>query len=456
MAFFTRLILVILCALMFVVNRRYKFAILVLSTICFCFVVLPYIPFGGGKYVLSNCFIISELPFIVRHLRNIKKSIIWKVLVIVLISIIIQIINSPHYNDSLTNVVRIFLMDFFAKYLALGYAFVCIVSERDLRPTMKVSFYGLLILTAFGILNYVTGVADFINALGAGMKTNDVTELLGEKFTYSDRFRVQAMFFNPFDYGYICIVLTILVGGGYLYGLISKTRLYIVIACCVFGIFTCGCRTVIVCALLAYVTYLLFGERLKKRAQYFLLICIIGLISYSTIPYVKDKVDSTLTAFETDADYGGSSIEMRAIQYATVLKYVDGYEMFGRGKGFFQIDLGWEYGKRGLKDEDLWGLEGVFMGLILESGIVGVTLYLLIYYILFYYSYKYRRVDRRQASLSLALLIAYFSFANMTGELQSVFPTLLVAGSFLSILYNKDRYIRIMKLQEKLQANSNA
>ncbi len=455
MALVARLILFVLCALMFVVNRRYKFALLILSTICFSFVVLPFIPFGGGKYVLSECFIMSELPFIIRHLRNIRSSIIWKVLVVVLIFIIICIVTSPHYNSDVNNMLRILITDFIAKYLALAYAFICIAREKDLEPALKVSFYGLLVLTIFGVLNYISKSAIFINENGSGIETNDITELLGDKFIYSDRFRVQSMFINPFDYGYICIVLAILHVWGYLKGQLSKSRFNISMACCIFGIVTCGCRTVIICALLSYMVFLLLGERMKKRVQYFLLICTIGLISYSNIPYVKDKVDSTLTAFDMESDYGGSSIEMRTLQYATVLKYIDGYEWFGRGKDFFQIDLGFSEGKSGLVDRDLYGLEGVLMKLLLESGYVGVALYILIYCILFYYSYKYRKVDRQQASLSISLLVAYLSFANMTGELQSVFPTLLVLGALLSILYNKERYLQIMKSQDKLVTNNN-
>ncbi len=441
MAFIARLILVILCALMFVVSRRYKFAILILSTICFGFVVLPFVPFGGGKYVLSECFIVSEFPFIIRHLRNLRKSIIWKVCVIVFISIVVQIVNSPHYNSDVTNILRIVIIEFIAKYLALGYAFVCIANERDLRTTIKVSFYGLLVLTLFAFINYITGSADFINELGKGFAFNDVYEALGYTYTYSDRFRVQAMFFNPFDYGYICVVLAILLGGGgYLCGLLSKTRFYISIVCCLFGIFTCGCRTLMVCSFLALVSYLLFGVKLRKRVQYLLCLFVVCVMAYSSIPYVRDKVDSTLTVFETESDYEGSSIEKRTIQYATVLKYVEGHLWFGRGRDFFQIELGWQYGQSGRQDEDLLGLEGVFLQLLLESGIVGTILYLMVYGILFYYSYKYLKIDRQQASLALALLVAYFSFANMTGELQSVFPTLLVLGSFLSILNKKEKY----------------
>ncbi len=439
MALIAQLILLVLCALMFVVNRRYKFAILILSTICFSFIVLTFIPFGGARYVLSECFILSEIPFIVTHLRNLRKSIIWKVLVVALIAIIIQMATSPHYNSDVQNMIRMLIMDFIAKYLVLAYAFICIAVDKDLRPALKVSFYGLLVLTIFGVLNYISGSAIFINEIGSRMETNDITELLGDKFTYSDRFRVQAMFMNPFDYGYICIVLAIFHGWGYVKGHLSKFCFYTSMVCCIFGIVTCGCRTVIICALLAYVVYLLLGENLKKRSQYFLSICIIGLISYSTIPYVKDRVDLTLSVFETESDYGGSSVDMRTLQYATVLKYIDGYELFGRGKDFFQIDLGFSEGRAGLVDIDLHGLEGVIMVKLLEGGVVGVILYLVIFITLLFYIWKYRRVDRQLFALSFALCVAYFSFANMTGELLSVFPTLLVLGGFLSILYNKEK-----------------
>lgn len=100
------------------------------------------------------------------------------------------------------------------KYFAIFYAFISIISANSMKPMLKISFYGLLILTFFGLLNLVTMRASFIDAVGAHMVVADNMQDLGGKFTYSDRFRVQALFFNPFNYGYICILLMLLQSWG--------------------------------------------------------------------------------------------------------------------------------------------------------------------------------------------------------------------------------------------------
>ena len=64
---------------------------------------------------------------------------------------------------------------------------------------------------------------------------------------------------------------------------------------------------------------------------------------------------------------------MRIVQFTAVLYHIKDHLLFGRGKDFFSIDLG--FGEEGIKtliDKDLLGLESVLMNLLLERGIVGV------------------------------------------------------------------------------------
>ena len=105
----------------------------------------------------------------------------------------------------------------------------------------------VLSITLFALFNYVAKSAFFVNEMYRGMALTDVMQDTGNKFTYSERFRVQAMFFNPFDYGYICILLLLFNWYGYIKSFISKKRFYMIIGCCLYGIITCGCRTIMLC-----------------------------------------------------------------------------------------------------------------------------------------------------------------------------------------------------------------
>ena len=428
-------------------SREYKVAILLLSTICLNSVILNYVPFGGSQYILSHCFILSEIPYIRQHIKMLKKTIIYLLLLIVIIATIVLLINSPHYNNNLTNIIRLFIMELTGKYLAICYALISILSLNNMKPILKVSYFGLLILTAFGILNLITSRAWFIDTIGAHMTVAENMQDLGGKFTHSDRFRVQAMFFNPFDYGYICILLLLLQLWGYVKKLVSKRQFYVSVACCIFGVLFCGCRTNILCCAIGIIVFVYYAYSVKQWVKYAIIGFFMCLIAYSSIPVIQEKVDQTMTAFDTNSQYSGSSIDMRILQYTAVLYHIRGHELFGRGLGFFNIDMGWEDGQLStLVDKDLWGLEGVAMSYLLERGVIGLLFYSAFYIILLYFFYRHRFVDRQTVAFGLSILFAYLAFANMTGELDSVYPTLLLIGCCIKLIYQKSKISEIKQL----------
>lgn len=447
MYWISQLFLFILCCLMFKLSREYKATILLLSTICLDAVTLAYVPFGGASYILSHCFILSELPYIFQHVKDLKRMILRPLMLTVICATVILIINSPHYNDSVGNTIRLLIYELTGKYFAICYAFISIASANSMKPMLKVSYYCLLVLTFLGILNLVMMRAFFIDAMGAHMTVAENMQDLGGKFTNSERFRVQAMFFNPFDYGYICILLLLLQSWGYLKRMVSKNQLQISIACCLFGVFFCGCRTNILCCLIGVSIFIYCAFSMRKWTKYVIAGVILFVVAYSSIPVVQEKIDQTLTVFDTKSQYAGSSIDMRLLQYTAVLYHIRNYELFGRGLGFFNIDMGWgESQAASLVDKDLYGLEGVAMSYLLERGIIGLLLYLAFYATILYFFYRHRVIDKQTSAFGLSLVFVYLVFANMTGELGSVFPTLLLIGCCMKLLYQQIAFNKISNL----------
>ena len=437
MQLIVQLSLVYLCFLLFRVKRETKLAILMLVAICFNSVTIPYIPFGTGKYIICICFLLSEFTHVINHFKDIKLTILKSLLSSIIIATIILAINSPHYNN-LMQYIRLLITELIAKYFVIAYAFLSLYEEKKLQKTIKVSFYGLIILTGFAVLNYITKQSIFINEILSGINVTDVMEDAGNKYTYQDRFRVQAMFASPFDYGYICIILFLFNWYGYSKALINKKHFYITILCCLFGVITCGCRTNVLCLFIGVLVYISIAFKIKQKIKYIVIGILCCATFISTIPILQEKITETLTIFDKDSSkVGGSSLELRSIQYAAVLFHIRNHELFGRGLDFFNIDMGWGEGKKYLVDEDLAGLEGVLMNHLLERGIVGVIFYLLFYITLLIFIYKKRNVDKTTAALAIATLIVYLTFSNMTGELSSVYPSLLIIGCSIKILYNK-------------------
>lgn len=431
-----QLALIVLCLLMFKVDRKYKLAILLLSAICFNCVTIPFIPFGNARFILCICFFLSELNYMKCHIKSLKKTILKTLILSVCVATIVLAINSPHY-DNFMQYARLILKELVTKYFVVCYAFLSIQKEQDLRPTLQVSYYGLLILTGLAILNYITKHAIFIDEMLKGMELTDVMADAGSKFTYAERFRVQAMFFNPFDYGYICILLLLFNWYGYLKHYVNIKRFYIIISSCMFGIIFCGCRTIILCFLASCLVYILFAFNLRKKVKY-VTICSLGCIFLlMTIPFLQDKMNEILSIFDKNSSMSGSSIEMRSLQYAAVMYHIRNHFLFGRGLDYFNIDLGWREGKQFLVDKDLFGLEGIMMNYLLERGIVGVIFYFFFYGYLLIFIIKHNHKDKLVSALCISTIVTYLLFANMTGELSSAFPTLLILGCGIKLLYNK-------------------
>lgn len=441
MQILAQLALIVLCLLMFRVERKYKLAILLLSAVCFNCVTIPFIPFGNARYILCICFILSELKYLKWHIKELKSTILNSLILSVCVATIILAINSPHYNN-LMQYIRLVLLELITKYFVICYAFLSIQKDQDLRPCLQVSYYGLLVLTGFAILNYLTKHAIFIDEMLKGVELTDIMPNSGSAYTYSERFRVQAMFINPFDYGYICILLLLFNWYAYMRSFITKKRFCITIVCCIFGIITCGCRTNMFCCLIGTFVYVLFAFDLKKKTKYFVVFSLLSIISLSLIPLLQEKLYEMLSMFDKNSSVGGSSIEMRTLQYAAVWYHIKDHILFGRGLDFFNIDMGWGEGKQFLVDKDLFGLEGVIMSYLLERGIVGVCFYFFFYVYLLTFSIKHHHENRLVSALCIATIVTYLAFANMTGELNSSFPTLLILGCGIRLLYGyiKNKY----------------
>ena len=430
--------LVILCLSMFFIPRSYKLAVMLLSLSCLTMVRVPGIPFGTCNYIIPISFLLSEVRSIVHHLEDIRPTIISKLLLLVMVALIIAYITSPHYSGSLSGAIRLIVRDLIVKYFAIAYAFVCVYEEEDLQPLLRFTFCALILLTAFGVINLIDHHSYLVDELASVSRNTTDAELLGGYYEQQDRFRVQSMFTNPFNYGYICMISLFLHTWGYLKGFESKLGFYTVVVCAVFGIWTCNCRTVFFSTMVGYLVFYLIYKEQTGRIRYALITSLGFLLLYAFVPPVQQLISYIFSMFQSNSNIAGSSLEMRMVQYMRILYYWNGHEWFGRGIDYFWIDLGWSEGKENAVDKDLFGLEGVTMNLLLERGAVGLITYITFYLALCSHIYKIRYIDQTTSAIGLAVLFAYLVFANLTGELFSVFPTLLIVGVIFSLLYQQE------------------
>ena len=430
----SHIIVLLLCAMMFVVPLKHKLAILAIVVICGDAVQLNYIPFGGSHYLVSNVFLLSEIKNIEKHVRSLNRSTIGTCIIILFIGAFFALINSPHYHSP-SEWVRFFIREFTGKYLALCYGFIALKKEGDIKCVLKASYWSTLFLTFWGMVHFITKTSVWVNSVFSATagRAEDVLNDASATVT-TGRLRVQAMFHSSFDYGFACIILLFFFLWAYRSKLIDKTRFLIVTACCLFGVAACGSRTSIVVLIFAYVAYFITAYKGGKKVAWFFSLVMAVYVIMQFLP--KDYLALFTEAFSTSDNFvgaRGSSIGMRIVQYTAVLTYLPGHEIFGRGVDFFYYDLGW--GDYSAKDiaTDLHGLEGIHLGLLLERGYFGLAIWVIFIVLLVLLFKRNLKSCRIPNSIAIAMITAYVVFSMSTGELGSAYITMLYIGILIKI-----------------------
>jgi hypothetical protein len=123
-------------------------------------------------------------------------------------------------------------------------------------------------------------------------------------------------------------------------------------------------------------------------------------------------------------------------------------ELTGQGKGYFIKDM--VYGNNQVVDKNLYGMESVILSYILERGFLGLALWALFYVLLFIYFKMHRQRYKRLTGLGVSFLLLYVFFSVGTGELGSVYPTMLLFGFVIkAIEYDKTKMNRLSIMNEK-------
>ena len=436
------IVTLVCCGLMFYVKREWKAAMLIMGAMTLTLVNIPVIPLHKANLLLQVAFLLSEWRDLPRHFKRLQSTpYLWIPLLAVSFSALLAALTSPY-----TSIKETIEYELLFKYFAIAYAFWAVRKEKSLKPILQVSLYCLIVLTFFGLLNYIDKNAIFVNALTEGQTTRYGDVALGDIYTESDRFRVQSMFQYGFDYGYICAAILLLHLHGWYRHLESKTEFIIAIACCSFGIVVCGCRTVWVCAIFSFICYSMWVFQLNRNVIYGMIAVMLLILSYNTVPAVEEKVNQMTDIFAENSETSGSSIQLRMSQYMYVAIHAEGHEWLGLGKGY------WEY--MHTKDPEsvrgLYGVESVILQTLLERGIVGLVLWAAFYTMIFLYFWRNRKRRKKLTGLGVSILSLYLFYSIGTGELGSVYPTMLLLGISMKMIESKKRRLMLKTVLRRI------
>lgn len=432
------IVLTLLCtSLMFLVPREYKLAILFAATMLLTLVILP---FKGitAMMVITAGFIISEIPCFRIHWRRIRLSVMLPYVVLVAVSFLLAVVTSPNLHN-LNDLGYFALSEVMVKQFALIYGFLALRRKKSLKPLLMVSFAALMLMTVLAYFNYVSGSSVLVDELSGDIG-------LDYDFTHKARFRVQATFLNPFDYGYMCVLLAILHLYGYLQKMEDTNMFAIAQVCCLFGVFTCNCRTILFCyAVCALVFAIAIHKDWRQKLYIFLVAVAVVAALFFVIPSARKLVLSVLSIFDASSDVSGSSLGMRILQFTTVLFYMSEgvrYLLFGHGVHFFERDLGWGNGSLLATDSDLSGLEGIYLNLLLERGVLGFAIYLAMMALVLVFIIRHRKFGRLLYTLGLTVFLLYILFSFMTGELLSFTPSFYILGYVIAVQTRRYHYVK--------------
>ena len=164
MKFIAIIVTLVCCGLMFFVKRKWKAALLVMGAMTLTLVHVPGIPLHKANLLLQAAFLLSEWKSLPQHFNRIRHvPYLWIPLLIVTISALLAALTSQ-YGESKETIKSELLF----KYFTLAYAFWAVKDEKSLKPILQVSLYCLIVLTFFGVLNYIDKSALFVNALTEG------------------------------------------------------------------------------------------------------------------------------------------------------------------------------------------------------------------------------------------------------------------------------------------------
>ena len=391
---------------------------------------------SGSFTLLPLCFFFSEIMYIPNLINRCRYLIFYVFISLGLFYVIFTIFVSPNMGTGIKYIVTSVV----CRYMLPLYALFCIRKRKDVQTIYRIVFVGVLIMTFWGFINLLSKHSVYVDWLLQGEKVADYLKDAGSKFAMAERFRVQGTFSNPFDYGYTCIALFLFYLYGYNNKIVPKYMMIGVAICSLFGIMSCNCRTILLCAIVACLLYVVNAMRSSKYLVWFSFILPIFIIVVNFFPYLNEKLLFLGSMFDTGTNYVvGSTIDMRVIQFISVMGYIKGHELTGRGIGFFS-DLGFADGTTGF-DNSLGGLEGSYLQTLLETGMIGTILYFSIILTVLIWAWRKKKDNRISSAFLLSLFSLFLLFGILTGELKSAYITFLLSGfAFYKILVeNKKR-----------------
>lgn len=386
------------------------------------FIERPHLP-------ASRFFLITYLLSMWRHheFRNIKFPL--KIpFIIYLIGLFVISFNANHLSLFYKIYKPLILLLETYGVIIVGY-----VSARSCKHISRPIIIVLFIVLLYGIFTFITHTDPYRFIINP--QDLDV-DFFVNSYLFGGRTRIASTWSHPISYGFICCVFFfVCLSAKHWIGKKYKLLLLILL----FSIIFCGSRTVLLCFLLMGACYIVTTFKTSKQIQYFLIIISVGLLSTIFIPPITDKMESLVETIQGKDTTSGSSLDMREMQLEASLAIMSEFPMTGGGLDYAREVMGfgtdtWNREYR----EELQGLESIAYTILIERGIVGIVIEIMMIYFILLYALRRRKCDRVDAGMVLTLEIGFVIFALSTSTLDSWLITMFFIGYYMYMIHQSE------------------
>lgn len=308
--------------------------------------------------------------------------------------------------------------------LLLDTYFIILLTYCGIR---KESFYSkaiintLFFVTVYGILTFI-------------IRSNPIQEIVSSAigneleldYYWGQRVRICSTWSHPISYGFICSV--------FFYELLpfaQRIKVKVLLILLTINVLICGSRTALASLVLMGVIYIMSRYKISKSILKALGCILLFIPIYLFIPIVQEKVDSVVFTVMGKDDVAGSSLEMRETQTELTLAIAAESPLFGHGFDYIQEVM--HYGTDEFTgDRGLQGFESYLYIILIERGLLGIVIELIILFSIIRYALKWRKIDKLNSSLILSCCVGYIFFSNSTGVLDTDIPTIFMIGFSIS------------------------
>lgn len=359
--------------------------------------------------ILSLGFILEYFTF-PRGLYPKKIPLLKIIIYFTLLLFIIVIRSVIGFGTSLGYLINYFFENILILFLVWHY----FNDEATFFKVLKIIIVVSLIVNIYGIFNFISNTNPFIDYFESSShrKLISIYDEIEYRFGFN---RAQSTFNHPMVYGAYNVFIFMLSLAVFLQKKNKLNYNILAMVLAIIGIFITNSRSPIIFLFISTAYFFMISNIIRKKVfQLLPLMVLISTVLYITVPFVGDLINGILNPDSA----GGSTLDMRVVQFFASLYYFNQFPLSGFGLGKVrELNLT-------RIDTELHGIESFLFQIMIDGGIVGIIAYSILFVGIFMAVKKLGRSFKggfyKNLNIGLkGIILGYIAFIFATGPLAT-------------------------------------